>query len=139
MEAIPDHALYLAASSLLLLGLGMTVFALVHARRLKRRIAEQETFLQSLERDMQAMCRGAKGMGDTVVKLEQKLRQLAERQDSLDLREPNSQIYNHAITLAHRGASIEELIDSCGLARNEAELVHLLHRQKRRRRVARAR
>lgn len=136
---MPAHAFYLAGGGFLLLTLFAAVFSLAHARRLKVRVAEQDTFLQSLERDMQGVCRGAKGMGDTVVKLEQKLRQIAERQDSLDLREPNSQIYNHAITLAHRGATIEELVDSCGLARNEAELVHLLHRQGRRRGAERAR
>ncbi len=136
---MPAHTLYLASGALLLLALLATALSLIHARRLKKRVAAQDAFLRTLERDMQAICRGAKGMGDTVVKMEQKLRQLAERQDSLDSREPNSQIYNHAITLAHRGASIEQLINSCGLARNEAELIHLLHRQGRRRATARSR
>ena len=136
---MPAHTLYLASGALLLLALLATALSLIHARRLKKRVAAQDAFLRTLERDMQAICRGAKGMGDTVVKMEQKLRQLAERQDSLDSREPNSQIYNHAISLAHRGASIEQLINSCGLARNEAELIHLLHRQGRRRVTARAR
>ena len=139
METMPAHTFYLAGGGLLLLALFATALSLLHARRLKKRVAAQDAFLRTLERDMQAVCRGAKGMGDTVVKLEQKLRLLAERQDSLDLREPNSQIYNHAITLAHRGASIDELIESCGLARNEAELIHLLHRKGRRRATARAR
>ena len=132
--------IYLAGGGLLLLAfLFATLFSLLHARRLKLRVAEQDAFLRSLERDMRAVCRGARGMGDTVIKLEQKLRQLTERQDSLDRREPNSQIYNHAITLAHRGATVEQLVQSCGLARSEAELLHLLHRQKRRRPSARAR
>ncbi len=137
---MPVQEIYLAGGALLVLTFVFaTVSSLIHARRLKRRVAEQDAFLRSLERDMQAVCRGARGMGDTVIKLEQKLRRLTERQDSLDLREPNSQIYNHAITLAHRGATVEELVQSCGLARNEAELLHLLHRQKRRRPAARAR
>ena len=137
---MPVQEIYLAGGAFLGLAFVFaTVSSLIHARRLKRRVAEQDAFLRSLERDMQAVCRGARGMGDTVIKLEQKLRRLTERQDSLDLREPNSQIYNHAITLAHRGATVEELVQSCGLARNEAELLHLLHRQKRRRPAARAR
>ena len=137
---MPVQEIYLVGGGLLLLAfLFATVFSVVHARRLKRRVAEQDGFLRSLERDMQAVCRGARGMGDTVIKLEQKLRHLTERQDSLDLREPNSQIYNHAITLAHRGATVEQLVESCGLARSEAELLHLLHRQNHRRARARAR
>ncbi|MDJ0872967.1 MAG: DUF2802 domain-containing protein [Gammaproteobacteria bacterium] len=139
MDIFSEHTLYLGGGSLLLLALAALALVLVHTRRLKRRMAQQDAFLRSLERDMQAVCRGAKGMGDTVVKLERKLRQLAERQDTLDLREPNSLIYNHAITLAHRGATIEDLVRSCGLARNEAKLVHLLHRRGGHRRTERAR
>ena len=122
-------ALFLAAFVLLPLGLA-------YVRELRTRVTEQDMLLRSLERDMQAICRGAKGMGDTVLALEQSLRQLTARQDSLDLREPDSQVYNHAIKLAHRGASVDELVASCGLVRSEAELLHLLHRRARGSRLA---
>ncbi len=102
---------------------------LLYIRRLKRRIAGQEALLRSLERDMQAVCLGARGMGDAVAKLERKLRKLTERQDTLDLRDPDSQLYRHAITLVRRGAGVQELVSSCGITAGEAELIHLLHRQ----------
>ena len=122
-------ALFLAVFVVLPLGLA-------YVRRLKARIAAQDVLLRSLERDMQAICRGAKGMGDTVLALEQSLRHLTARQDSLDLRDPDGHVYNHAIKLANRGASVDELVASCGLARSEAELLHLLHRRARGSRLA---
>ncbi len=127
---------YFAGGALFFLAFVILPLGLSYVRRLKGRIAEQDVLLRSLERDMQAVCRGAKGMGDTVLELEQKLRHLTERQDSLDLREPSSQVYNHAIRLTHGGASVEELVASCGLSRSEAELLHLLHRRTRGSRLA---
>ncbi len=100
----------------------------IYVKRLQKTIKAQGQNLDSLERDIQAICLGAKGMGDTVVRLERKLRETTERQDQLDLREPDTRPYHQAITLVHKGAKVDELVSTCGLARNEAELVHLLHR-----------
>lgn len=98
-----------------------------YVRRLKARLARQENFLRGLERDMQAICLGARGMGDAVLRLEEKLRRLTERQDELSLREPDQRVYHQAIRLASRGASVEELVSTCGLPRGEAELIQILH------------
>lgn len=80
---------------------------------------------------MQAVCVGARGMGEAVVLLEDRLRRLTERQDELALREPDQGVYHQAIRLASRGASVEELVTTCGLPRGEAELVQILHRSAR--------
>lgn len=105
----------------------VSVGAAAYVRRLKARLARQENFLRSLERDMQAICVGARGMGDAVLRLEEKLRRLTERQDELSLREPDQRVYHQAIRLASRGASVDELVATCGLPRGEAELIHILH------------
>jgi hypothetical protein len=99
-----------------------------HVGRLRREIVRQQALLGALERDLQAICQGARGMGDAVGRLEDKLRRLTERQDQLSLREPAQQAYHQAIRLAHRGASVEELVEACGLPRGEAELLRILHR-----------
>lgn len=59
---------------------------------------------------------------------EDRLTHLSERQDHLDLRDPITQTYEPAIKLAHKGANVEELMSTCGLARGEAELIAMLHR-----------
>lgn len=58
---------------------------------------------------------------------EDRITHLSERQDHLDLRDPMTQTYEPAIKLAHKGADVEELMSTCGLARGEAELIAMLH------------
>jgi hypothetical protein len=100
----------------------------LYARRLRREVVRQERLLRTLERDMQAVWVGARGVGDAVGQLEERLRRLTERQDQLALREPGQQVYHQAIRLARRGAGVDELVATCGLAQGEAELIHVLHR-----------
>jgi hypothetical protein len=120
---------HIGAGGVLVLALTAILGSLMHGRRLKRRVLEQEALLRSLERDMQGICLGARGMGETVARLEKRLHRLTERQDSLDLRDAGRQPYHYAITLAQRGAGVEDLVRRCGLTPGEAELLHLLHRE----------
>ncbi len=69
------------------------------------------------------------GVGQRLQEMEQQLRLLAERQDHAAMREPENQPFALAIKLARRGASVEELMSTCGLPRGEAELVVMLHRK----------
>jgi hypothetical protein len=110
------------------LALALLGGAVLHVRRLRRQLGRQEAVLLALERDLQAVCTGARGMGEVVSRLEDRLRRLTERQDELTLREPGHEVYHQAIRLTHRGASVEELVATCGLPRGEAELIHILHR-----------
>lgn len=116
------------------LALALTVVSVAAARqvrRLRATLARQDSLLRSLERDMQAVWVGAKGMGDAVVSLEQRLARMTERQDRLDQRDPDQRTYQHAIRLTQGGAGVEELMEVCGIARNEAELIHRLHHRDR--------
>ena len=53
---------------------------------------------------------------------------MRERQDQLELRTSAGAAYEHAIDLARMGVSVEQLMDSVGLTRDEAELLIHLHR-----------
>jgi hypothetical protein len=104
---------------------------LLQGRRLARRVAAQEARIASLERDLVALCDGTRGMGDALRATEQRLRKVSARQNELDLRSPEQRTYRRAIELVQRGAGVRELVESCGLERSEAELVHLLHARRR--------
>lgn len=97
-------------------------------RRLHLCVKQRETEVLSLQDDLRALCAGAVGVGAHVERMEQQLRRLAERQDQLDLRDPASHSYGHAIRLVQKGASVEDLVSECGLVRGEAELLMRLHR-----------
>ena len=109
-----------------------------HARS-KRIIGEQLGALQRMQGDMHALCAGAINLGKHVDILEQKMRRLTERQDQLELRDPIEQTYSHAIRLAQKGVAVDELVENCGLARGEAELLLRVHRAQQHREVATAR
>lgn len=73
----------------------------------------------------------AKALRQTIERLretERRVREVMERQNRLEMMAPSTERFKHAIALVQRGASAEELTATCGLARGEAELLHLLHR-----------
>lgn len=59
--------------------------------------------------------------------VEQRLEKLVEHQEQLRLLDEDGGSYSHAISLARRGASVDELVRDCGLNRGEAEILVSLH------------
>ncbi len=60
---------------------------------------------------------------------EGRLRQLSRRQnDLIHTPEPGETSYGAAIRLAHQGADVDQLVNTFGIARGEAELIAAMHR-----------
>lgn len=116
--------------------LGTVIGALVIVIALLRRQASrQQAQLQAMQNDLRAMCNAAVAMGERVNRLERSQRQLLERQNELgqrqeqhDKAENEEYSYAQAVKMAQKGASVEDLVDICGLSRGEAELVAMMHR-----------
>ena len=113
----------LFAASVLLLGLTLWTGA-----RTRRRQGEQARRLEALRHELRALTTAAVGVGERVLEVERRQRRLAERQDQMDLYDSANQPYDQAIKLVHKGASVEQLVEICGLNRGEAELIRMLHR-----------
>lgn len=90
---------------------------------MQRLLHRQETGVERAQGDVRALLTGATGLGDHLTRIDQQMKRLDERLNQLDLRDPVSQSYEHAIKLAKKGADINELIDTCGLVHDEAELL----------------
>jgi hypothetical protein len=75
--------------------------------------------------DLGALCNGSLGLGERLSNLESRFALLTQRQEHLELQEAPERSYKHAIKMVKRGADIEELMEDCGLARGEAELIVL--------------
>ncbi len=107
-------------------------YALHFARRKSQAQEETEQELQhriqSLEQELGALCNASVGAGEHVVKLEQQVQRITERQDQLELRVAGNRPYDQASQLVNKGADIEDLMDSCGLTRGEAELMVMMQR-----------
>ncbi|MBE0505287.1 MAG: DUF2802 domain-containing protein [Marinospirillum sp.] len=119
-------ALLLAA-----LGLGLSLVCFSHIRQLKERLtdARNETYLlvKALRNETHAMGSGSIGVGQRLVEVEKRLNSTMERQMEFEQRDPGSLPYAYAVRLVEMGATAEDLIENCGLARVEAELITLVH------------
>lgn len=127
-------------SLLLLLGLllGVLVAALVAAllaqRRLASRQMEQETRLDGridkLSHKLTEYQQSNIRMGEELIALRDKLTQLEHKQQRLEQQDVHTMPYNQASRLVNMGASLDDLMQSCGLSRSEAELMLKLHGNK---------
>jgi len=118
---------------LIIVSLAALAFALfaqwqIHSlRRTLQQLRPLEGDLRTVRDDIGALCSGAAGVGSRLTRLEQRLRNQGERQDQLDLRTSGERPYQQAGRLVHNGAGIEELMESCGLTRGEAELIYIMN------------
>lgn len=133
MDLMTDASIREAAYAIVLLLCGWLILRLVSAVRVTaaaRRArsnavgqASQEAQAEyvNLRADMAALTR-------SLAHLEQQVRHLSGRQNQLELRDPVRQTYEPAIRMVRKGADVDELVSTCGLARGEAELIMMLHR-----------
>jgi len=101
----------------------------------RTRAVRQEKILHGLQADLRALCNAAVGVGERVGSLERRQRELVRQQETLGLKQdklkqeaPVDPSYAQALKLARKGASVEDLVEVCGLPRGEAELVAMMHR-----------
>lgn len=101
--------------------------ALSEVARLKRSLALQETAILSLRGALSAVFAEEFGQGQRQEQIEKRLRDLANRQESLLMRDPETRPYAQAVRMVQKGAGIDAVMENCGLTRGEAELIAALH------------
>ena len=98
------------------------------ALRLQKLYQLQSERIYALQNQLSALCEGATGTDERILRFEQTLNKLRDHQHAIDLTANSSQpSYDHAIRLARKGAGIEQLIDNCNLSDEEAHLISRLH------------
>lgn len=95
---------------------------------LTRRLTQQRELVRALRADVESLCTGANGLDGRLNRLERGLRRLDGKLELVELRDPGERPYAQAIRMVHHGAGCEALMENCGLARSEAELIVMLHR-----------
>ena len=93
---------------------------------------------QQLHAELEELRSGLIGVGQRVLKLQERqqglrqdLDELQQQQQVIALSDPESKIYSRAVKMVELGADLEEIIRECELPRAEAELLFNLHRQQR--------
>jgi len=141
MEQLTQYISVLSAIEWFMLSVAivlvMSLFSLKRQRQLQH---EQSISMQMLQRDLRALANAAVGVGGRVLEIE---RQQRKRPAVVPLQEhvtpqastaplefynPNKQPYEQAIRMAQTGATMEDIVNVCGLSKSEAELVTMMHR-----------
>ena len=123
---LPDllniNTLLMTGAAVIMLLAGLSI------RSLRRQNRQQQQALASVKNDLRALTTAAVSVGERLLEVERRQRRLAERQEQVDIYESANQPYEHAIRMVEKGASVEQLVEVCGLSTNEAELLHMMHR-----------
>ena len=112
-------------------GIAAVVAVLISLKALRTQQQTQASMLAKLaviDRDLGVLCSSASTAGDRLVHVERRSRELFARQDSIATTGAGSAHYRQAHALLERGATADELVRTCGMARGEADLVAYLHR-----------
>ena len=105
--------------------LGFIIFGIsAHLFKTNRLQAEK---IAGLQNQLSVLCVGAVGTDERILRFEQTLTKVKEHQNTLDLGMSPQHNYEHAIRLARKGVSINQLIDNCNLSDEEAHLISRLH------------
>lgn len=116
-------------SVLLALLILMSVFVISLFIKQKRAEKNAQLLANTLRKEIQLMSSTTIGMGKRIVDVETKLEQSLERQFELEQRDPDEVVYSQATRLVEMGANVDDLVQSCGIGRPEAELMALMHKE----------
>ncbi len=101
---------------------------LQHQQTLTAQLESLSQQNKGLSRELNELRTGALGVAKRVKSLERALNETSERQQALELNDPDGKLYSRAVKMVELGADVEELVAECELPRAEAELLINLHR-----------
>lgn len=81
-------------------------------------------------RELHATASGSMGVGQRLVVCERQLHELRATMDEMRQNDPLRISYDEASRLVDLGADIDDLMNTCGISRPEAELVSALKKRK---------
>ncbi len=124
----------MALGGLLVLCAGLLGFCLWLARRLREQAEQQQVQARSFEQRLRELNKrldtyltGSIRMGEELYELRRVVAPLPEKLNQIEQRDPSSLSFTQAARLVGMGASVDDLTQSCGLSKAEAELISRLH------------
>lgn len=97
----------------------------IQLRKLDARLKQR---CDDLGRELHAVSSGSMGVGRRLVDCEQSLHRLHGALEEMRLNDPLRVPYDEASKLVELGADTDDLMNSCGISRPEAELVSALRK-----------
>jgi uncharacterized protein HemX len=126
----------LALLAVICLGLAGACVWLARAQRRQALLqmqsdAKRDKRIKELSRRLDTYLSGSVRMGEELHELRRIVAPLPDKVTQIEQRDPSSLSFTQAARLVGMGASVDDLTQSCGLSRAEAELVAKLHQAKR--------
>ncbi|MDX1756658.1 MAG: DUF2802 domain-containing protein [Marinobacter sp.] len=107
----------------------MLVQSVVTQRQIRTLRAQLKSRCDSLGRELHATGSGSMGVGHRVVACERQLHEMRGLLDEMRQNDPLRISYDEASRLVELGADVDDLMNTCGISRPEAELVSALRRK----------
>ncbi|WP_313517782.1 DUF2802 domain-containing protein [Pseudomonas sp.] len=101
------------------------------ARQQAERDAARDQRIKELSKRLDAYLTGSIRMGEELHELRRTVAPLPDKLTQIEQRDPSSLSFTQAARLVGLGASVDDLTQSCGLSKAEAELVAKLHQSQR--------
>ncbi|MCQ4269869.1 MULTISPECIES: DUF2802 domain-containing protein [Pseudomonas] len=122
--------------ALVCVGLGYVCWWLAQGQRQQaRQQAERDNArdqrIKELSKRLDAYLTGSIRMGEELHELRRTVAPLPDKLTQIEQRDPSSLSFTQAARLVGLGASVDDLTQSCGLSKAEAELVAKLHQSQR--------
>ncbi len=117
----------LIATLLFAVSLSLWVWTRKRLQEFSLQIHQQVCSEQVIDR-ISAVNAGTIGMGDRFLKLQREMRMLSSRLDDLQSQIRRSTPHAHAVALAQKGSSAQEIMELCGISLSEAELILMMNR-----------
>lgn len=125
MITFVNNDLLLSLGIFLLLGL-----MLAKNRRLARKITAMEFRLEALAVDMEALYAGTRSLDQVLANMNKRIEKTSPHPDvnvSNTVRDLPVGGYNSAIRMIRHGATIDDLVEKCGVSKSEAQLLYAIH------------
>ncbi|HET8848545.1 MAG TPA: DUF2802 domain-containing protein [Marinobacter sp.] len=113
------------------LALGLLLLqGLLLGRRVRALQATVKSRCDTLGRELHATTSGSLGVGQRLVACERQLHELGRALEEMRQNDPLRISYDEAARLVDLGADIDDLMNTCGISRPEAELVSALKKRR---------
>ena len=107
----------------------LVTLVVLQGRQLHRVQASLKSRCDTLGRELHATASGSMGVGQRLVACERQLHELRTTMEEMRQNDPLRVSYDEAARLVDLGADIDDLMNTCGISRPEAELVTALKKR----------
>ncbi|MCC4797816.1 DNA repair protein [Enterovibrio norvegicus] len=85
---------------------------------------------ESLTKQFNELRAGSIGMSQKLAELSQRFDDVVDKQNELEMHDPDGRLYSRASKMVELGADIHELMEECDLPKAEAELLLSIRKQR---------